>query len=321
MSSGAGIMLTPLSLNVSCISTGSICHMSDFLRRYILNHYYNLRTNSIATKSLIMFGKVIQVHIKKVLQGEALLQHLKSISDTGGASVEMSVARLFAATSGILLVFDIDDVNSFRALKPWIDTLCKVFHRCSGAREIGRGRRSVYGVMVGIRNGNCSAESGAGAVDFKTAERFAYANNMQYFSIDLATSTQEKINKPIDLLSNLCAIQLLFNMHARYPARFQQFVPCFARALGSPHLHCTSHDEATRLHMVQRPGEPHTFQPKVLHSPCTHYLFSPSFRHFVLLMLLYRRYGAMSRQEHRRVSYVAMLPEEVLLHIATIFHC
>jgi hypothetical protein len=285
-----------LSLDVSCISTGKDTDLSAFISRYILNYHpqsYQLN----AMKSLIVFDKVVQVHIRKIFQGVSLLHHLESNS--------AAVGCLFSQTSGVLLVYDISDEHSFGAAQGWVAALC-------GASQ-GAGAGSKYGVLLGIRTSSpagaarCSSvESAAAEARVEAAERFAYANNLRHFSIDLAKSSQSAINKPIDFLATLCAQRMFLSLHDRFPERVQKCVPSLALALQGE-----GGAGEGGLHMVRRPGERHTFQPPLLHAPSSHARFSPAFRRLVLLVLLYRRYGALSRLESRRVSLVATLPVEV----------
>ena len=231
-------MIPFFSLNVSCISTGKDEDLSAYVSRYVLNHHKNLQLEAI--KSLIVFNKVVQIHINRVFQGEYFLQHLKSTGD----EVSVSVSRLFSQTRGIVLVYDMEDANSFRALQAWIDILCQAFH-CPGGNDGERKHGSLYGVLVGIHTRTASSSAAqepdtVKRVGLKEAEAFAYKNNLQHFSVNLATSSQMDINKPMDFLSTLCAQKLLFRMHTRDPAR----------RLSS----LLSAGPAASLHMVQRVG-------------------------------------------------------------------
>jgi hypothetical protein len=125
---------------------------------------------------------------------------------------------------------------------------------------------------------------------------------MKHFGIALSAASQAQINAPIDFVAGLCLKRLLFAVSrgtsSLPPHSSRAFAPLF-----------TAHSFDTG--MVLRRGEPHTLQCKVLHSPTTHGSFSPPFRALVLLLLLYRRYGAPTRDSQSRVSYVAVLPVEV----------
>lgn len=276
--------------------------MSVFLSRYILNHY-GLKPTVTAKKSLIVFEKVVEVYIKRIVEGKDLLKH---VIKTGYESL----ALLLAPSCGIALLYDCQDTQSFRAAQTWVMTLQK-----ENATNTSNKEHSIYGVIVGIQSGGDS-NNGPSTVE---AETFARANNLQHFRVDLATASQEDISLPLDLLVNLCVTRQLVGMHQLHPSLVQKSVPAFVASTLTPQPRSATRSNTSLLreslspHMVLRRGEYHSFQPKLLHSPSSHRHFSPALRDFVLLVLLYRRYGDPIEGGAHRMSIVAVLPEEVNL--------
>lgn len=136
----------------------------------------------------------VDFKIRTMKQGDKIIK--LQIWDTAGQERFRTItSSYYRGSHGIIIVFDISDLESFKNVKKWF-------------QEIDRySRKDVCRILVGNK---CDLKNKR-EVDRERAETFATQNGMEYFE----TSAKDNIN--INLIFEAIARNIKFGMYHNYP--------------------------------------------------------------------------------------------------------